>query len=219
MLLLHFIFRLDVVMWVVALLATAGLGVLALDDFRLAKVCFLFAAAWAVGGVITWGVKTTQPIEVKLSIGAILFVIIGIFTIISWRYVNKKRETKAIAVGNLKQRANELADDILLDLYLHGWQQCIPIDTKHKWKLKYIEQIPTDSDELRKWQEDRSEHFKFNFYDDVVALRDEFAQFHFRDNSIDGFIKQYNDQQKDYVSVHQILDIAEQLKTMAGEIK
>ncbi len=47
----------------VVVVAVAGFGfaVLALDDFKVAKVLFLIAAADASGGVLMWGAKTQSP--------------------------------------------------------------------------------------------------------------------------------------------------------------
>lgn len=131
--------------------------------------------------------------------------------------VAKKLPSNKLDTGNLKQRANDLADEMLIDLSIHGWP-CIPIDPKNQWRLKYPQQLPSNSNGVRKWGEARSDHFKFTFYDDVLALRNEFAQLYIMNKSLEDFIKQYN-QKESYVGAQQIGDIAEQLKTMAAQIK
>lgn len=76
------------------ILAGIGIGVLALDDFRIAKACFLFAATWAVGGIVMWGINTMRSTGFRLSIVGISFAIIGILAVESLRYVDRKREAK-----------------------------------------------------------------------------------------------------------------------------
>ena len=94
MLVLDFIFRDWVVVTVVGALAVIGFTVLALDDFRIAKSCFLLSATWAEGGVIMWGINTPQSTIVRISMIAICSAIIGVCAIESIRYVDRKREAK-----------------------------------------------------------------------------------------------------------------------------
>jgi hypothetical protein len=66
-------------------------AVLALNNFRLAKLFFLIAAADASGGVVVWRINTQRPLwQSNLGI-FILMVGIGALTILALRYVDKKR--------------------------------------------------------------------------------------------------------------------------------
>jgi hypothetical protein len=92
----EWLFSWEVVSVVVALLVSSGLGVIALDDFKLAKLFFLLAAADAAGGVVMWGVgaKTENPtwqvvLIVFLAVGSI-----GALTVLAFRYVDNKKRAK-----------------------------------------------------------------------------------------------------------------------------
>lgn len=88
---LEFIFRWEVVGIIVGILATIGIGVLALGDFRIAKVCFAIASADLAGGVVMWGASTQLSLKMRALIVGISFASIGILLVESLRYIDRKR--------------------------------------------------------------------------------------------------------------------------------
>jgi hypothetical protein len=89
------LFSWEVTSVAVGLFIAIGLGVLALDDFRLAKLFFLLAAADAIGGIVMWEAKIDFP-----PWGKILFVFalagsVGVLAMLSLRYVDKKEVKKS----------------------------------------------------------------------------------------------------------------------------
>jgi hypothetical protein len=88
------LFSWEVASVVVALLISIGLGVLALDDFRLARLSFLLAAAYAIGGVAMRGVRTDLPPWGRIVLVFSLTGIIGVAALYSLTYVDKKQKAK-----------------------------------------------------------------------------------------------------------------------------
>jgi len=87
-------FSWDHASWIVGAATAAALGVLAMDDYKLAKSFFLIAAADAWGGMVMWGIKTDLP---SWQRNLILFVAIGeigVLFIQSLRYVDGKKKAK-----------------------------------------------------------------------------------------------------------------------------
>ncbi len=91
---MEWLFSWEVTSWFVGGLIATAFAFLALDDFKLAKMCFLLAAADAIGGIAMWGTKSTLP--VWASNLAVIFMsgAIGFLALQSLRYVGKKREQK-----------------------------------------------------------------------------------------------------------------------------
>jgi len=76
---------------VVTFLLALGFGFVWATDFNFAKVCFLIAAADAIGGMMMWATKSHKPMW---QVGAATFVIIGsvgFLTVSAFRYVDWKR--------------------------------------------------------------------------------------------------------------------------------
>src|SRR5437660_818883 len=91
---MEWLFSWEVVSVVVGLLVSIGLGVLALDDFKLAKLCFLFAAADGIGGIAMWGAKSTLSPWVSTVTVICISGVIGLLALQSFRYVDRKTEQK-----------------------------------------------------------------------------------------------------------------------------
>jgi len=79
----------------VGLLVGIGLAVLGMNDFKLARACFLLAAAHAIAGMAMWGFFTPLDSKVRIVAMGLCFGIIGILTVESWRYVERKGEVKS----------------------------------------------------------------------------------------------------------------------------
>lgn len=93
---MEWLFSWEVSSWIVGLGIALAFGFIALDDFKLAKLFFLLAAADAAGGIVMWGIRTTIPtwllsVVVGLSTGSV-----AILFVLSVRYVDKKQEAKQL---------------------------------------------------------------------------------------------------------------------------
>jgi len=94
----EWLFSWEVVSVIVALAISIGLGVLALSDYKLAKLFFLIAAADATGGVLMWGRKSELP---HWAIGLIVFAAVGGIAVVTLRalwYVDSKKSRAVMPV-------------------------------------------------------------------------------------------------------------------------
>jgi hypothetical protein len=121
-----------------------------------------------------------------------------------------------ISSGNLKERAIELSDEIMSGLYRFGWPNPPNTDTAQQ-----------KSD----WLNKRKRAFHFLYLQQVVDLRNEFAELHIRDRDLDHDLEQANIGAHDTVApslnmpthnqlqILTIVDIAGRLKVMAAETR
>jgi hypothetical protein len=87
------------------------------------------------------------------------------------------RATRARPTGNLPDRARRLADDIMTDLYGHGWRGGGPKPSE----IMIFEEMPSESappDKHRDWFHRRSHYFRTACFARVRSVRDEAAHFH-----------------------------------------
>jgi hypothetical protein len=91
---LEWVFSWEVTSVVASILIGAAFSFLALDDFKLAKLCFLIAAADAIGGMVMWGVKTQVPPWTRIAIVFFGVGLVGVLAVQALRYVDQKREKK-----------------------------------------------------------------------------------------------------------------------------
>lgn len=132
-------------------------------------------------------------------------------------------------MGNLKQRAITLSNEIMRELYRRGWWQ-----RNGKPNEFVVEEMPTTPEGVIEWTNRRSRYFKFRFFDKVLELRNEFAQLHYRDQKLDDFFKYQGvieTANKDFAAMRQsqlteypilpqqIEEIAERLKILADQIR
>jgi hypothetical protein len=134
------------------------------------------------------------------------------------------------AMGNIKQRAINLSNEIMDDLFRHGWRS---IDHEPPPSYAYARPMPTDPTAFNTWMLTRSAHFEFRYLPKVIELRNEFSELHLRDDRLDAFLKyraEQNDTDKIVAAVggtnreHPILPmdiemIAERLNALASQIK
>ncbi len=131
--------------------------------------------------------------------------------------------------GNLKQRANELSKEILIDLYEHGW----PLMTAPSNRPRLQDGMPKDPNESPKWAERRTRAFMFCYFNKVIIIRDEFAMLHIREQRLDDTIKYLNmavgtnkqlakinieNTHKIIMTPQEIETVAELLKSMAAKL-
>jgi hypothetical protein len=90
----EWLFSWEVASVVVGLAVSIGLGVLALDDYKLAKLFFLLAAADTLGGVIMWGAKSDLPAWARTLLVFVITGAVAVMFVQSLRYVDKKQRAK-----------------------------------------------------------------------------------------------------------------------------
>ena len=104
----------------------------------------------------------------------------------SWRYEDG---TQMPSVGNLKQRTVDLSNEIMLDLYKHGWRS----EQSHPSLPRYfvIAPMPVDAKESQQWVLDRSGYFSYFVLPKVINIRNEFANLHSIDPELDGILEMH----------------------------
>jgi hypothetical protein len=80
---------------VVVLLISVALAVLALNDFKIAKSCFLFAAVWAVASVFMWVDRSTGDAIRQIGTGGISLLFIALLLVVAFRYADRKEGEQA----------------------------------------------------------------------------------------------------------------------------
>jgi hypothetical protein len=129
--------------------------------------------------------------------------------------------------GNIQERAILLSQDIMQDLYEHGWREGDPRHAPPATIFEHMTSgIGTD------WVTQRSRFFRVRFFQKVLDIRNEFAQLHLRDERLDAFfeaegmIEQANKQMVAHglsqteirILPQQIEEISERLKVLAGHV-
>lgn len=132
------------------------------------------------------------------------------------------------AVGNLRQRAIELSNEIMEDLHLHGWRVRPPKQQGASKHLPVTSRMPTTGEEWKEWSESRSMYFRFRFLARVRSLRDELSQLHLRDRRLDDFLAREDGggslaakrrlEQQGSIPPLEIEEIAEILKRLASQL-
>lgn len=128
-------------------------------------------------------------------------------------------------VGNLKQRAIALSDEIMENLCEHGWGPHPSSQQLKKWSGRIFETMPKTEEGITQWTRSRSNYFKFRFVKRVIDLRDEFAQLHIREQDLDSFIALYREhplhlmEDRYFILPQKIERVAECLIKLAEQIK
>ena len=91
----------DVIGWIIGFLLPIGVGVLALNEFRLAKCCFVISAAILLIKAFSWGVTTDQPVEMRAIIIILSFGIVGVVLVESFRWIDRKQTVPPLALTPL----------------------------------------------------------------------------------------------------------------------
>jgi hypothetical protein len=114
---MEWLFSWEVSSWVVGGAIAAAFSFLALDDFKLAKLFFLLAAADAVGGIVMWGAKTDLPPWGRSLLIFVMIGSIGLLAVQALRYVDKKQRAK-----QPQSRSLEIQPSVSLIAYLQPGQ-------------------------------------------------------------------------------------------------
>jgi hypothetical protein len=105
---LEWLFRWEVTSVIVVAFATLGVGFVALDDFKLAKSCFLIGAFDAAGGMMMWGVHTNLPTWERMLVVLVLVGGTGVLFVESLRYVDEKSARKIPPSSSAAQDGNPI---------------------------------------------------------------------------------------------------------------
>ena len=129
-------------------------------------------------------------------------------------------------LGNLRERAIQLSDDMMEDLWSHGWFGW----ENHVYGFK-PPPVPKDPEQGRAWRHSRYQYFIFRFFAQVKSVRDELAQIHLRSPKLDrnlDMMDQTDIQNKKLMSqgVNQYIDLpldmideaSQQLRALAEKI-
>jgi hypothetical protein len=120
----------------------------------------------------------------------------------------------APALGNLRERILTLSQDILNDLYAHGWREGVQ---GIQYRGMMISHMPHTTEELKNWALLRSKYFKHFFLSRAIELRDECAQLHIKNEQLDELLEM--EKIADQLPTPAIESTAEQLQTLAQQIK
>jgi hypothetical protein len=95
--------------------------------------------------------------------------------------------------GNLKERALDLANDMVMDMVRRGYQP--PgghIDLPNGEKPHLHLPTPADTKDYQDtWWRNMRHSFRFHFGQRLIEIHDEFAQLHLRDRDLDDWVKEY----------------------------
>jgi hypothetical protein len=159
-------------------------------------------AAETIVSLVAYAIALSVPgLEAKiplLAFGGVLLVLAGIAKSKKDREQEGREEDRDAQLkrvedavlhppatsGNLKSRTIEMADEIMQDLWRHGWRMP-PGSNLHHPKSPLQPEIPKKPDEARQWADTRSVFFRSRFGKPLPLLRDELAQAHFVDERLD----------------------------------
>lgn len=171
-----------------------------------------------IGGVVA--ILLLDPIYKKMKKPCLTIVIVStiIFCLMGWFFIITDIETleetppeitteqtqpekepviikqiikQEAQTGNLKERAIALSQEVMRDLYAHGWPlPNQPGSPDIPYESPLIPQpMPTTFKENIEWNERRSDTFKFFCLKKVLDIRNEFAQLHIKDKRLEDFFK------------------------------
>jgi hypothetical protein len=97
---------------------------------------------------------------------------------------------KVDLTGNLKQRAINLSNEIMQDLFNHGWPGGFYIKKDSSNSTFGLNaKMPTNPKQNQGWIVERSSYFRWKFDKEIRELKNEFSQLHLRDKELDDFFK------------------------------
>ncbi len=191
-------------------------------DFGIRAILALLLVVFFLVWLRKWLDESYKKNETTIFTTGVVIALILTSLFILWDYKRSQHvKTPPIiiqeqqSIGNLKQRALQLSEEIMEDPFLYGWRGS--------------REMPTGGEELIRRLESRSRYFKWKFYQRVVEIRDELALFHRKDKYLDDFIErqQTYEQIKNQVNLperqfailpQEIESVAERLRLLAEQI-
>jgi len=179
------------------------------------------------------------------KMGLAVFCVCLAFTLFGWwiwpKPVADKQEQPPVyqlpSTGNLADRASALSNKIMEDLYFHGWKKK-QLLKEGRYPPEMLQDMPTDSEGLKYWSKCRSAYFSFRFLEEVVRVRNEFWEFHLKNETLDNKLEllgitenikgemiekpnlsSFETHFREHIGVLQIEEIAEIFKTLAEQVK
>jgi len=104
LLLMEWLFSWEVTSWTVGILVAVAFAVIALKDFRLAKLLFLLAAADAIGGIEMTVVKSPLISPMKWLLAFALAGLVGLATCACFLYTDGKKGLETVGQGGDSQK-------------------------------------------------------------------------------------------------------------------
>jgi len=139
--------------------------------------------------------------------------------------------------GNIKDRAMNLGQEIMDNLYRFGWHDTPNRPFHPSREVMFVKKMPVDDSSskqtMNEWDESRTISFLALFLPRLIEIRNEFAQLHIRDEELERFIKSNESQElvnrqrvasggKPYYWGPQVMEIerlTESLKNLADQTK
>lgn len=121
--------------------------------------------------------------------------------------------------GNIRDRAYALSEEIMENLWSHGWKGG-PWDSIRMPKgFVQVQKMPDlhDVQANLQWVKNRSSYFRFRFLQRVIEMRDEFAQLHLRDTQLDEYLKNERMDSAFNIPPQSIQSVAERLRVLADK--
>lgn len=129
----------------------------------------------------------------------------------------------APSFGNIRERAITLSDNIMQDLYLHGWPSRGP-GNPLRFPFVAVEKFPGPGAIREDWEKRRSRSFRHEFLPQVLNLANEFIQLHVRDDRLEETLRRElaiaNEHKQEEIPLSPMIieEIANQLKIFASQI-
>ena len=185
----------DALLLLASLLGCFGITRTRLRPLLVVALCLLWVVVLAL---IAWWINFPTPTTVEPASPTLVMVQVPL-------------------TGNLRQRTIALSDEIMIDLYRHGWAHGSPVPQKEINGQPVLTQMPTTAKEKLKWARTRSDVFRFCFLAKVCELRDEYSQFHLRDQHLEDVLK-YQLQGANFFGPMDIEMISESLRHLADQL-
>ncbi|MGA3325366.1 MAG: hypothetical protein ABSF45_12910 [Terriglobia bacterium] len=94
-------------------------------------------------------------------------------------------------LGNLKERAVALSQEIMEDLYNHGWREGDPRVPHVMPPIEHMKMPPAGTlKEMEDWNQRRSNKFRYRYLERAIGIRNELFQLHLQDGSFDAYLQE-----------------------------
>lgn len=124
---MEWLFSWEVSSWIVGIAIAVGFVFVSLDDFKLAKLFFLIAAADAAGGMLMWGFRTQRPLWQLIIAVFVLMGGVGALTVLLFRYVDHKQINRQLTTGPSSKNLVCQVMAASFELHLYRFYQFPPV--------------------------------------------------------------------------------------------